>query len=51
MGKKDKAKAPRSRDPFWRLRRVFGEKRRESAKSYRRAESRKTEQEASHEPE
>jgi len=34
------------RDPFWRLRRVFGEKKRPSGKAYRRAETRRVERKA-----
>lgn len=39
-------KKPRRRDPFWRLRRVLGAKRKEGAKSYRRQERRRAEREA-----
>jgi len=48
MPRKAKAKPrpAKPRDPFWRLRRLFGEQRKESAKAYRRAERRKAEREA-----
>ena len=35
----------RPRDPFWRLRRALGTKRKESAKRYRRAQRRRAERE------
>jgi hypothetical protein len=44
-------KSPRPRDPFWRLRRLFGAKRKESAKAYRRRDRRKAEREAEREGE
>jgi len=34
------------RDPFWRLRRLLGARRKDSAKAYRRADARKAEREA-----
>ena len=45
VGRRGKAKrrTVKARDPFWRLRRLFGEKKRPSAKSYRRAETRRAE--------
>ncbi len=44
-------KKVRPRDPFWRLRRLFGAKRKESAKAYRRQERRKAERDAKREAE
>jgi hypothetical protein len=38
-----KKRTVKPRDPYWRLRRVFGEKKRPSAKAYRRAETRRAE--------
>jgi hypothetical protein len=40
---KTRRRTVKARDPFWRLRRVFGEKTRPSAKAYRRAETRRAE--------
>ena len=40
---KTRKRTVKARDPFWRLRRVFGEKTRPSAKAYRRAETRRAE--------
>lgn len=49
MAKKPKARG--KRDPFWRLRRVFGERRVESATRYKRQASRKAERTARETPE
>ena len=38
---KTRKRTVKPRDPFWRLRRAFGEKKRPSAKAYRRAETRR----------
>jgi hypothetical protein len=40
---KTRKRTVKARDPFWRLRRVFGEKLRPSRKAYRRAETRRAE--------
>ncbi len=48
MTKKPRPSKPR--DPFWRLRRMFTERRKASAKAYRRAATRKAEREAKREP-
>lgn len=37
---------PKPRDPFWRVRRALVEKRKESAKAYKRAASRRAERKA-----
>ena len=44
--RKGRSRQPPPRDPFWRLRRLFGEKRKGSAKIYRRADAKKTERQA-----
>jgi len=44
--KKRKSSLPRVRNPFWRLRRVLGEKRTKSRKAYDRARTRRAEREA-----
>lgn len=49
--RKQKAGESRPRDPFWRWRRALGQKRKESAKAYRRAERRKAEKKAREEHE
>lgn len=41
-----KTKKPKPRDPFWRVRRALRAKREDSARAYRRAESRRTERKA-----
>ena len=43
-----KIKPRKKRDPFWRTRRAFRAKRKDSAKLYRRAERRRMEREARH---
>ena len=43
---KGRPKRVTPRDPFWRLRRLLGKRRKNSAKAYRRADTRKAEQEA-----
>jgi len=47
MSKNVKLRTPRAtpRDPFWRLRRILGTRRKDSAKAYSRADTRKAEQE------
>ncbi|MDH3232078.1 MAG: hypothetical protein OEQ29_01015 [Alphaproteobacteria bacterium] len=45
--KKHKRKLTKPRDPFWRLRRMLGEKRAKSRKAYDRAKSKRTERDAS----
>jgi len=40
---KTRKRAVKPRDPYWRLRRVFGEKKRPSRKGYRRAAARRAE--------
>ncbi|HVO14280.1 MAG TPA: hypothetical protein VMV26_03660 [Alphaproteobacteria bacterium] len=40
---KTRKQPAKPRDPYWRLRRVFGEKKRPSRKGYRRAETRRAE--------
>ena len=48
--KKRKAKRmPRPRDPFWRARRVLGERKVASAKAYRRGQSRRAVRDAQEE--
>jgi len=44
--KKRKRKLPKPRDPFWRLRRMLGEKRAKSRKVYDRAKSKRAERNA-----
>ncbi len=48
MSKKVKMRPMRAtpRDPFWRLRRLLGARRKDSAKAYSRADTRKAEQQA-----
>jgi hypothetical protein len=48
MSKKVRKRVKRAtpRDPFWRLRRLLGARRKESAKAYRRADTRKAERQA-----
>lgn len=48
--KRRKRKMPKVRDPFWRLRRLFGQRKKDSAKGYKRTESRKAEQDARSSP-
>jgi len=48
--KKPKRKLPKPRDPFWRLRRMLGEKRAKSRKAYDRAKSKRAERDASARP-
>ncbi len=43
--KRAKQRPARPRDPFWRLRRVFTERRDKNRKAYDRAQSRKAERE------
>lgn len=45
-----KRKPPKPRDPYWRTRQALTPKRKESAKSYRRGESRQAELEELREP-
>jgi hypothetical protein len=47
--KKRKRKLPKPRDPFWRVRRAFGEKREKSRKAYDRAKTKRAEREAKEE--
>jgi len=44
--KRKKKTAVTPRNPFWRLRRIFGEKRAKSPKAYDRGETKKAEREA-----
>lgn len=46
MSKRKPTKAPRPRNPYWRLRRSLKERRKESAKAYRRAAERRAAREA-----
>jgi len=46
MARKKTRKPPKPRDPFWRLRRLLGQRRRPAKGEYRRDESRKAEREA-----
>ena len=50
MSKKVERRPKRAtpRDPFWRLRRLLGARRKDSAKAYRRADARKAERQAAH---
>jgi len=45
--KKRKRTLPKPRDPFWRVRRAFGEKREKSRKAYDRAKTKRAERDAS----
>ena len=47
--KKRKRKLPKPRDPFWRVRRAFGEKREKSRKAYDRAKTKRAERAAKEE--
>ena len=44
--KKRKRKLPKPRDPFWKVRRAFGEKKVKSRKAYDRAKTKRAEREA-----
>ncbi len=46
MVSKKQRKPAKPRDPFWRLRRLLGARKRPSKKDYRRAEQRRMEREA-----
>ncbi len=51
MVSKKQRKPAKPRDPFWRLRRIFGERKRPGKTNYRRTEQRKMEREAGDERE